>query len=243
MKSPSYPRTRLLLATVTTVFLAVGCGGSAQRSKIENPEELYLELAETYVAKGAKEAAVPLLRRILAERPRDTRARVLYASALRDLGLHSQALAEFRRVLRLDANFAAAHAGIAILYDLDDRGKLAIRHHRRAVALAPGHAQYHNNLGFSLYLQGETDEAITELERALALDPGLAVAYNNLGFAYGSKGELRKARRMFEAIAGEATVLLNMALVHDRRGHPRKARKLRRLAYKTAPELRPSPER
>ena len=169
-------------------------------------------------------------------------ARVLYANVLRDLGLYPQAEREYRYVLAKAPRYAPGHAGIGILCDLQRQSKTALRHHRIAVRLAPGNPSYRNNLGFSLYLAGKTDEAIVELERALAMDPSLAVAYNNLGFAYGRKKDYERAERTFRSALGEASTLLNMALIYEENGDLARAETLRKRAYDLDPELRPDEE-
>jgi Flp pilus assembly protein TadD len=226
-------------AIVIGVLLGTGCG-ARQHAQIEaQAENLQVELAETYIAKGASEAAIPLLRRILAERPRDARVRVLYATVLRDQGLYPQAEKHFLAALALRTDYPPAHAGVGILYDLLRDSARALAHHRAAAAAAPGMASYRNNLGFSLYLAGDVDGAVRELEAALALDPGLAIAYNNLGFAYGRLGQYAEAERTFRAIGNPPATLLNMSLVYEEHGEHARARALREEAYALAPDLRP----
>lgn len=231
-----------LLAAAALSFLLLACGKGKQ-TEVKNPgEALRFELAELYVAKGVQRAAVPLLQKILAENPKDIRARVLYANVLRDLSLYPQAEREYRYALQLAPRYAPTHAGLGILCDLQRQSKTALRHHRTAVQLAPADARYRNNLGFSLYLAGETDAAIIELERALAMDPSLAVAYNNLGFAYGRNKQYEQAERTFRSALGEASALLNMALIYEENGEPKRAEELRAQAYAMDPALRPDEE-
>jgi len=230
-----------MFAVALVALLASGCGGVArQHARIQQDgEALRIELAELYVDKGVSQAAVPLLQKILADDPRNVRARVLYGEVLRDMGLHPQAERELRLALRLAPRQPRAHAAIAILYDLEHQPGPALRHHRIAVKLAPGDATYRNNIGFSLYLAGRTDEAIRELEMALAIDPGMTVAYNNLGFAYGRTGDYARAEKAFRAGLGEASTLLNLALVHEQHGQTEAALALRARAYQLDPDLRP----
>jgi Flp pilus assembly protein TadD len=222
---------------------ASGCGAARQHAHVQaQGEALRVELAELYVKKGAREAAIPLLRRSLAERPRDAHVRVVYGSLLRDVGLYPQARAQLQIALQLAPAAAEAHAAMGILDDLEGQPAAARVHHERAVALAPAVADYRNNLGFSLYLAGDFDAATAQLEQALALDPGLTVAYNNLGFAYGRRGELDRAERTFRSAGGEVAALMNMAVVHELRGEAAAAAALRERAYDRAPDLRPTEE-
>jgi Flp pilus assembly protein TadD len=229
-------RIILLLIVIT---MSAACGAKAQHSQIKKAgDQLRFELAQMYVEKGAREQAIPLLRRIIAAKPRHLGARVLYGSVLRDLGLYAQAKAEFQRVLRANPKVAVAHAGLGILYDLQRNFDKAKVHHRKAVALAPRRADFFNNLGFSYYLTQQHKKAIWCYQRALALDPGLALAYNNLGFAYGASGELELAERTFRTALGDAGALYNMALVYESTGDESLAATFRERAFESDPELR-----
>lgn len=227
---------------VTLVLLvAAGCGAAQkQHAKLQQEgEQFRAELAELYVEKGALQAAVPLLQRILAEHPDDLRSRVLYGTVLRDLGLYPQAERELRYALEQDDDRADAHAALAILLDLTGRHDEALPSHQRAAKLAPGDASYQNNLGFSLLTAGDAEGAIAPLELALALDPALPQSYANLGFAYGRAGRLDDAERTFRAGLGEAAALYDLALIHDERGELARADELRAEAYAIDPDLRP----
>lgn len=228
------------LVPIAVLAAVVGCGGARRHHATiqKQSDSLRVELAELYVQKGAREAAVLLLQRIIAERPTEVRPRVLYGCVLRDLGLYPQAEAELRRAVELEPRRADAHAALAILLDLTGRHDAALAHHRQAARLAPGVADYRNNLGFSLLAAGDAEGAIAPLEQALALDPGLAHAYANLGFAYGKVGRLADAERTFRAGIGEAGALLNLALVHEQHGDATAAAALRERAYALAPDLR-----
>lgn len=231
-----------VVPTFLVVLLVIGCGGAAKQHRqiARESESLRGDLAELYVAKGAREAAMPMLQRIITEQPKNARARVLYGSVLRDSGLYPQAETQLRAAIMLEPHRADAHAALAILLDLTGRHAPALRHHVRATKLAPGVADYRNNLGFSLLSAGEPAAAVPPLEAALALDPGLGQAYANLGFAYGYTGRFTDAERTFRAGLGEVAALLNLAMLHDERGDHDSAASLRERAHVLAPDKRPS---
>lgn len=236
---------RMLVSVVLVVTAAAAGCGAAQRqhAKMQREgEQFRAELAELYVDKGAKQAAVPLLQRILADHPDDLRSRVLYGTVLRDLGLYPQAERELTYAIAQDASRADAHAALGILLDLTGRHDDALAEHQLAARLAPGDASYRNNLGFSLLSAGDAEGAIAPLEAALALDPGLPQSYANLGFAYGRAGRLDDAERTFKAGLGEAAALYDLALIHDERGELARADELRAEAYAIDPDLRPIEE-
>ena len=233
---------RSSLVTIVLVAALAGCGAQRQHREIQRAgEELRFELAELYVQRGALQAATPLLRRVLSETPRDVRARVLYGTVLRDLGLYPQAEKELRFALELDARRADAHGALAILLELTGRGDEALVHHRLAVRHAPGDARLRNNYGFSLLLAGDLRAAIAHLERALALDPGLAQAHLNLGFAYGRAGRIDDAGRAFRAALPEPAALYDLSLVLEENGDVDGAEALRAQAFALDPELEQAP--
>jgi len=233
-----------VVPTCFAVLLVIGCGAANKHHKqiAKESESLRGDLAELYVAKGAREAAMPLLQKIISEQPKNVRARVLYGSVLRDSNLFPQAETQLRTALALDERRADAHAALAILLDLTGRHKPALAHHLRATKLAPGVADYRNNLGFSLLSAGKPDAAIAPLEAALALDPSLGQAYANLGFAYGYSGRFTDAERTFRAGLGEAATLRNLAMLHEERGDHDTAAALRERAHVLAPDKSSTPE-
>jgi Flp pilus assembly protein TadD len=222
------------------IMVLVATGGCATDSHVRRTQEegdhLRVELAETYVKKGAYDAAIPLLTRAAAQSPKDAYVRTLYGTVLREKGLYPQAERELKAALDIDAKNASTWAEMGILYDLERRADDAEWAHRKALALAPQNGSYWNNLGFSLFVSGRTDDAVAALEKSLALDPGLTVAYNNLGFAYGKAGRLKDAERSFRTAGGEVAALVNMAIVYERNGDADTAARLRAEAKARDPK-------
>ena len=235
-----YLRTFVAIAAIGSL---AACGARKQHDTLAmEGQNMRVELAETYIAKGARNAAIPLLQRAIAERPNEPHIRVLYGTVLRDLGLYIQAEQQFKFALELGPGLAPAYAALGILYDLQQEPARAQKFHRRAVEITPSHAAYRNNLGFSLYLAGDTRGAVLELERALALDPSMTVSYNNLGFAYGRLGNFEKAERSFRAVGSKSATLMNMSVVYEENGDAERAATTREQAYALAPDLRPTVE-
>jgi Flp pilus assembly protein TadD len=230
---------RIGLPLVVLLFLLAGaCASDAHlRRSVADGEQMRFELAQTYVRKGAYGAAIPLLRREVAERPQSDAVRALYGVVLREQGLYPQAEKELLAALALAPRNARALDALGVLYDLERRAADAEKAHRAALELAPREALYWNNLGFSLYVARRDAEAIAALERALALDPALTIAYGNLGFAYGRRGDLVAAERSFRTAGGELGVRVNMAIVHEQRGEKERAARLRADARSLDPRV------
>src|SRR5262245_49205814 len=225
------------LIPLAALFLFACATDEHIRRTQEDGDRLRVELAETYVKKGAYDAAIPMLTRAAAQYPRDAYVRTLFGTVLREKGLYPQAERELKAAIDANPRGASAWAELGILYDLERRKDEAERAHRQATVLAPANASYWNNLGFSLYIAGQNDAAIASLEKALALDPGLLVAYNNLGFAYGKARRLQDAERTFRTAGGELGVLVNMALVAEQRGDRATASRLRAEARARDPKV------
>jgi Flp pilus assembly protein TadD len=219
-------------------MLATGCATSANLRKTEEDgERMRFDLAETYVRKGAYAAAIPLLRREVAARPKNDAVHTLYGIVLREQGLYPQAEKELKAALALSPASPRTLDAVGVLYDLMRRPEEAEAAHRAALAVAPGDAMYWNNLGFSLFVAQKNDDAIVALERALALDPGLVIAYGNLGFAYGRRGDDAGAERCFRTAGGELGRRVNMAIVYEQRGDSDRATRLRADAKTLDPRV------
>jgi TolB-like protein/Tfp pilus assembly protein PilF len=96
----------------------------------------------------------------------------------------AQAIRQFERALRLDANFAPAHAQLAIAAMLEiqhaarlpeDARLLALPHIERALELAPDLAEAHAANAL-LAIGSDAETAISHAERALALNPSYSDA-------------------------------------------------------------------
>jgi TolB-like protein len=115
------------------------------------------------------------------------------------------AVRHLERSLRLDNNFAPAHAhlGIAISLLLDSSGtygeltleevrRKAIPHFERALELEPNLAEAHGGLGLLAMNSGDLTSAVEYDRRALELNPSFSDAMIWLYIALGSLGEYRE---------------------------------------------------
>jgi len=197
-------------------------------------------MAWRLVDEGDYDRALPLLRSLLAQYPRDAGLHLLLGIVLREKQMHGPALAELRLVVGWRPDSARAHAALGVLLDQMGRHREAEAQHRRAVALRPGVAAYHNNLGFCLFLSRRRREALESLERAIRLDPGLRRAYNNLGFLRGLDDHEDAALRAFRQAGSPAMAWTNMGLVAELRGRPQRARLCYERALREQPGFAPA---
>ena len=87
--------------------------------------------------------------------------------SLTSLGLHDEAIKEFREVLRINPSFTRAHHNLGILFKDKDLFDEAIKEYKEALRIAPGIAEAHYNLGILLKGKGLRDEAAKEFNEAL----------------------------------------------------------------------------
>src|SRR6202521_226253 len=98
-------------------------------------------------------------------------------------GRFDDAVALFRRALKVDGTSADAHQGLAFALTGLERFEDAVRHYEKALTIRPDFAEARNNLGHALQRLGRFEAAIGQYEKALAVDPAYAEAHNNIGNA------------------------------------------------------------
>jgi Flp pilus assembly protein TadD len=153
-----------------------------------------IDLASEAMNKGEHEAALPLLRKALAESPGDAVVHNSYASALAATGRLSEAIAEYRKAVALSPDYPDAHNNLASALVQRHRLDEAISEFGSALRLRPDFAEAHSGLGGALAQKGRIDEAVPHLSRAVELDPRNPMARVNLCLA------LSMANRPQEAI-------------------------------------------
>ncbi len=215
-------------------LLLVGCSHPATVPGPDEALSVRLEMAQQLVASGNHDAAIPLIREVLAKDPTDPTAHLLMGMVLVAKGQDDLARGE------LVAAFERGHLPNAAdeLAKLEARARRfdeAIRWHHRAMGLAPRDPALVNNLAFTLFAAGRTEQAVEAFKRALALDPGSGVTYNNLGFAYGKLGRDDDALAAFRQAGPEALAWANLGLARELRGDTAEAME----AYRRALELEP----
>ena len=109
----------------------------------------------------------------------------------------------FERAVRLDANFAAAWAGLATahvhLHGCDDEAHLekAREASTRALKLDPNSAEAHVAVAQGLSMEQNYADAAEKFERAIELDPTLFDAHYYYGRSCFKSGDLEKSLRLF----------------------------------------------
>jgi tetratricopeptide (TPR) repeat protein len=95
-----------------------------------------------------------------------------------------EAISSYKRVLKLDPNYAPAHINLGTLYYSRSDYELAEEHYRKAIECDPRYALAYFDLGNVLDETQRLDEAIAAYKTALQLAPTYADAHYNLALAY-----------------------------------------------------------
>jgi tetratricopeptide (TPR) repeat protein len=122
-----------------------------------------------------------------------------FGQTLRQLGLRSQAIDEYKTAIALDPLMIEAHNNLGITYREVKRYDDAIASFERVIELDPGYAKAYNNLGASLAESGRVDEAVVVFTRAIRMFPDYPNTYMNLAMACIS---LRRSRPAIDAVEG-----------------------------------------
>ena len=122
---------------------------------------------------------------------------------------YSEAIAEFRKAIALDADFAEAHGQLGLAYFELDRFEDAGQAATEAVRLNPNYQpalklldalkQERYDSGLAFLTEEEYKGAIAEFSAAIEIDSGFIEAHHALGLAYLGIGKLEMAKQMAEA--------------------------------------------
>lgn len=109
-----------------------------------------------------------------------------------------EAMQEFKNVISLDPDVAAAHRDLGVLHGMSSNNQAAVEELETAVRLEPADAFSHNNLGLAYQGMGKLKEAKEHFERAIVNNPRLVDAAINLGNLYASKESYDYARQVLQ---------------------------------------------
>lgn len=189
----------------------------AQRLAPDMPEPV-LALAECEVARGAPNAALPLLENLLSRKSSQRAARIALAALYREQGELEKALKHARDVLLEDATDTRALVEVARVYRAQkelDVGALVLE---KARLLHSEDPTVYNELGLLALERGDTQLAFTHFAQASSKDARFAPAHMNRGSVLLQAGDFRAAESAYraalsaDAAADDAQIGLAIAL-------------------------------
>jgi tetratricopeptide (TPR) repeat protein len=154
-----------------------------------------LEQANWAAARGDHEAAVPVLRALLAEEPGNVAIKRALSTSLRRVGRAGEA-----------ADLLGSADGDATTWHeralaLTEAGRIddALRSEDNARALNPLLPEVHNHIGVLQARKGRPDEALRSFDEAIRLDPNNVRAHTNRANALRAMGRAPEAREAYLA--------------------------------------------
>ena len=119
-----------------------------------------------------------------------------------DKGIQSakQAEAACEKAIALDANQAASHTCLGLVYNGTGKSEEAVSQYRRAVELEPTDDDAVRGLALAFAKLGRVEDAEKTYQDAIRARPQYWMGYNSLGGLYMSKGRYSEAAEMFSHV-------------------------------------------
>jgi len=108
-------------------------------------------------------------------------------------GMIEEAVAEYKRALELNPNYAEAFYNLGVIYTERDMISEAISHYKKAINSDPGFGPPRYDLGNLYFKKGMVKEAIAEYKKALEINPHYTDAYYNMGVIHADQGDIDSA--------------------------------------------------
>lgn len=163
----------------------------------ENNPDFYLELIAGMQEKRLYYASLAHLDLFEQRWPKDRRALLLRADALRQTGDYAQARDCYRRLLEQETS-AGAHHGLGLIAAAEGDLAQASASLREAARLAPIDARILNDLGYLQLLRGERAAARLNLNKAAELAPDNRQVAANLALFLLLEGQTERAEQLMD---------------------------------------------
>lgn len=197
---------RHLAATYEAAEDAQAATRTLERALILDPSQgdLRLRAAELYLENEEYGRAIDHLRRLLPERPNDTRVLMDLGSAYDLKGDDRQAQIYLEQALALEpdnpaakATLASVHHGRGDRWSGSGQAERALAEYQRAIELEPNAAEHYERLGAAYLRLGQRSPGRAALDRAVALDPKHPPTLARIGGVYLESGDEKEADKLF----------------------------------------------
>ena len=154
------------------------------RAEPKNAEEAYREGVRLIRAQ-VPEQAIPLLTRVIQERPEWEAAYSARAQAYYSMKRYHETIDDLTVAIRLNPNQASFYNRRGLSYSYSGRPDIAVDDYGRAIELSANPpAMFYGNRGWAYLEMGQVDKALTDLNKALEIAPDAVRAFENRGLAY-----------------------------------------------------------
>jgi predicted TPR repeat methyltransferase len=161
------------------------------------------------------------------------------ASRLHAAGQLDEAERDYRLLLELDEQHAAAMHYLGVLLHQTGQREEALARMRQAAMLAPANADWHNDLGNVLFAQERFGEAVEAYRAALALRPDDAQLWNNCGAALRAQGRAEEAidacLRALERAPDFGPAMQQLAALYEQAGDRMQSSRYQCMAFVLPP--------
>jgi tetratricopeptide (TPR) repeat protein len=167
------------------------------------------------------------------------------AAAYHRRGQITEAIASYRKVVRLKPDWAEAYFRLGLVLREQERQEEALAYYRQALQLDPNYqvvqAELFSTRALIYHRQGKLEEAIADYDRALELNRDSPRDYCNLGVALKAQGQLERAvacyRQALKLNPHLAPAYNNLGLVLQSQGKLDLAIENFRVALQLEPDL------
>lgn len=187
-----------------------------------------LGLADVYLLNAKIDKSEELIKEVLEDEDRNTKALYLYARIKQKQGMVDDMIAAYEKLIEIDPGHIAAHMELGFAYlsldKFEDAKKIAEK-------LKKDHEKRPEGsylMGLVYFQEKKIDEAMVQLQKAVrkSVIPG---AYYYLGLCYLSKGNLEQATSEFQRVLNSRPEMVQarllLAVVHLRKGRGEEAEK------------------
>lgn len=163
----------------------------------ENPVALNL-LGTLDAQTGNLGDAERLIRRAIAQNPKEAAYYSNLANVLQQKGQHRDAIQAYRHALKLDPGLGDAYNNLGVLLLEGGLTEEAYSCFEKALASKGDTPEIHNNLGRALNNLGRLEEAELEFTKAIELNPDFAQAHLNMGYVLRARRKFTYAAASFQ---------------------------------------------
>jgi choline-sulfatase len=185
--------------------------------------------------------ALPILRAVLDEDPKNAFAQLVMGSAYMGMGDCARAIEQYRRYVELVPTSSYAHQWMAICYVRLNKQEEALREAEAALVLDPRSTDARVLRAGIFASRGQYDQSIAELRAGIANDPAKPMVRLDLAKVLDEAGRHDEARREYETIVGQqadyAPALMGLGAIEAQSGKLAEAEKLFRKVLVGDPSL------